>query len=115
MKVKVTRTFRDKYTGELHKKGDCLEITKERHAEIQSVGNFVYQLAQNAAETVEAADAINPLTDEGNAAESPSDGFDSMNVKELKEYAEKAYKLTFKAGTKKAVIIETLRRMEHGR
>ena len=115
MKVKVTRKFRDKYTRELYKKGDVLEITEERHAEIMSVGNFVYQIAQNAAETVETIDAINPPTEEQNAAETPSDGFDIMSVRELKEYAEVTYKLTFKTGTKKAEIIETLRRMEHGK
>lgn len=114
MKVKVTRKFRDKYTGELHRKGDCLEITEERYAEIMSVGNFVYQIAQNAAENEESSDATNPSCEAQNAAEPPSDGFEDMNIKELKEYADKAYKLTFKTGTKKAEIIDTLRRKEQG-
>ena len=114
MKVKVTRKFRDKYTGELHVKGDCLEITEERYAEIMHAGNFVCQIAQMPAETVETPDATIPSSDEQNIAESPSDGFDIMSVRELKEYADKAYKLTFKNGTKKAEIIDTLRRKEQG-
>ena len=91
MKVKVTRKFRDKYTGELHVKGDCLEITEERYAEIMHAGNFVCQIAQMPAETVETPDATIPSSDEQNIAESPSDGFDIMSVRELKEYADKAY------------------------
>ena len=44
-----------------------------------------------------------------------ADGFDEMSIRELKEYADKAYKLTFKGNMKKAEIIEELRRMEqHG-
>lgn len=114
MKVKVTRKFRDKYTGELHAKGDCLEITEERYAEIMSAGDFVYQIAQMPAETVETIDATNPSSEEQTAAETPSDDFESMSIRELKEYADKAYKLTFKNGTKKAEIIDTLRRKEQG-
>lgn len=118
MKVKVTRRFRDKYTGEVYKKGDCIEITEERYNEIMSVGKFVFKIAQSDAESVSNDDA-NTLSDEAeetptNEPEPPSDGFDIMSVRELKEYADVTYKLTFKGGTKKAEIIETLRRMERG-
>ena len=119
MKVKVIRKFRDKYTGELHRKGDFLEITEERYAEIMSVGNLVRQVAQNDAQNT-SSDSANILSNEAeetptNDSAKPSDGFDIMSVRELKEYADVAHKLTFKAGTKKAEIIETLRRMENGK
>lgn len=119
MKVKVTRTFRDKHTGERHRKGDLLDITEERYAEIMSVGDFVYQIAQNDALSVDdnepntlSNDAKETLSGDSGAS---GDGFDIMSVRELKEYADVTYKLTFKAGTKKAEIIETLRRMENGK
>lgn len=93
MKVKVTHKFKDKYTEETHYKGEVLEITDERYQEIMSAGNFVQIVPEEAA----------------------SDGFDEMSIRELKEYADKAYKLTFKGGMKKAEIIEVLRRREtHG-
>lgn len=118
MKVKVTRKFRDKYTGEIHKKGDFLEITEERYNEIMSVGNLVYKITQKDSEKplgrsmIENTkkDAETPTNDSG----ASGDGFDVMSVRELKEYADVTHKLTFKAGTKKAEIIETLRRMERG-
>ena len=112
MLVKVIRKFRDKYTGDHYKKGDILEITEERYAEIMTVGELVLQIAQKPAAGAENDATINPSTEEQNVAETPSDGFDVMSVKELKEYADKAYKLTFKSGTKKAEIIEELRRLE---
>ena len=119
MIVKVTRRFRDKYTGEIYLKGNLLEITKERYDEIMSVGNFVYQIEQKDAEDV-SADSAKSLSNEAaetptNEPDAPSDGFDIMSVRELKEYADQTHKLTFKAGTKRAEIIETLRRMEHGK
>ena len=118
MKVKVTRKFRDKYTGELHKKGDLLEITEERYNEIMSVGSFVYKFAQDDVESV-SSDDVNILSSEAaetstNDYGTPDDGLGAMSVRELKEYADKTYKLTFKGGMKKAEIIETLRRMERG-
>ena len=116
MKVKVTRKFTDKYTGELYNKGDLLEITEERYKEILSVGEFVFKIAQDNAKSASADDA-NTLSND--AEETPTDdssasqdGFELMSVRELKEYADKTYKLTFKGGMKKAEIIETLRKME---
>lgn len=119
MKVKVTRKFRDKYTGEIYKKGDLLEITEERYAEIMSVGNFVFKIAQNDALSV-SSDEVNTLSSEAeetltNDSAQSGDGFDIMSVRELKEYADKVYKLTFGRNVKKAEIIETLRRMENGK
>lgn len=116
MKVKVTRKFTDKYTGAIYNKGDFLEITEERYKEIMSVGNFVLKIAQNEAQSVEASDVNTPSDN----AEEPvrndfatsDDGFDIMSVRELKEYADRVHKLTFKGGTKKAEIIEMLRKME---
>lgn len=122
MKVKVTRIFRDKYTGERYAKGAVLDITEERYEEITRVGRFVQRIAQNAqndATTIDKPDTINVSNEEENNSETPTeratDAFEEMSVRELKEYADKAYKMTFKAGTKKAEIIEALRRMEHGR
>ena len=97
MRVKVTRNFKDKYTGQNHAKGDVLEISMERYEEIKAVGDFVFPINE----------------DEQNDAR--ADGFDEMSIRELKEYADKAYKLTFKGSMKKAEMIEELRRMEkHG-
>jgi hypothetical protein len=90
MKVKVTHKFKDKHTGILYAKGEVLEITGERYQEIASAGNFVQIIPDDAA----------------------SDGFDEMSIRELKEYADQTYKLTFKGGMKKSEIIEVLRRRE---
>lgn len=119
MKVKVTRKFTDKYTKELYSKGDVLDITEERYAEILSVGNLVFPIAQDDAKSV-SVDNMNTLSNDDeetltNDSAKPSDGFDEMSVAELKEYADKAHKLTFKGGTKKTEMIEILRRMEHGK
>lgn len=119
MKVKVTHMFRDKYTRELYRKGDVLDITEERYAEILCIGNFVFPIAQDNALSVDDENANTLSTDEketlsGDSAK-PSDGFDIMSVRELKEYADVTHKLTFKAGTKRAEIVEALRRMENGK
>ena len=118
MKVKVTRKFTDKYTGAHYRRGDVLDITEERYNEIMRVGNLVFRIAQNDAQNV-CSEEMNTLSNK--AEETPTndsgtsgDGFDIMSVRELKEYADKAHKLTFGRGTKKAEIIETLRRMERG-
>lgn len=93
MKVKVTHKFKDKHTGKTYIKGDILDISDERHQEISSVGNFVQIVPEDVS----------------------NDGFDEMSIRELKEYADNAYKLTFKGNMKKSEIIEELRRREaHG-
>lgn len=119
MKVKVTHRFRDKHTNVLYQRGQVLVISEERYDEIMKAGNFVQKIAQEGAETPEGAKATNSAIDGVNAAETvsesaetPDDGFDTMSVAELKEYADKTYKLAFKSGMKKAEIIHTLRRME---
>lgn len=119
MKVKVTHKFTDKYTGEQYNQGDVLEISEERYTEIMSVGQLVCRIGEDG---VSGNGSEKPNNLSGDEAEAPrndstpfGDGFDIMSVRELKEYADATYKMTFKAGTKKAEIIETLRRMEHGR
>lgn len=118
MKVKVIHKFTDKYTGEHYSKGDVLYITKERFEEILSVAPLVQLIAQDDVEAPSAGDATNTSNDTEEPTETDSsasdDAFDTMSVRELKEYADKAYKMTFKSGTKKSEIIDTLRRMERG-
>lgn len=41
MRVKVLRTFVDKHTGKLHKKGKEMEVSKERFEEINSTAHGV--------------------------------------------------------------------------
>lgn len=41
MKAKVLKLFKDKHSGELHRKGTTITISKERYEEILSVGPFV--------------------------------------------------------------------------
>lgn len=118
MKAKVIRKFRDKYTNEIYQRGQVLELTEARYKEIMLKGKFVFRIA--------ADDAVAPVSDDANkcandteetpenAADALTDGFDAMSMRELKEYADKTYKLTFGRGTKKAEIIEALRRMEQG-
>jgi hypothetical protein len=116
LKAKVLHKFTDKYTGEHYRQGDVLDITEARYKEILSVAPLVYAIAQDDAETPSADDATNVSTNAEETAETasdaPSDGFDIMSVRELKEYADRAYKVTFKGGMKKAEIIEELRRLE---
>ena len=104
MRVKVTHKFKDRHTGDIHYKGDVLEISMERYEEIKNVGDFVIPINEDKEEVHEDA-----------PDDAHTDGFDEMSIRELKEYADKAYKMAFKNGMKKAEIIEELRRMEqHG-
>ena len=41
MKAKVLKKFIDKHTGKVHNVGDTITISKERYAEILSVGKLV--------------------------------------------------------------------------
>ena len=83
-----------------------LEISDERYQEIEDVGNFVMRITEDDNENA---------SGEETHPETPTDAFDEMSIRELKEYAEKAYKLTFKGSMKKSEIIEELRRREmHG-
>lgn len=41
MKIKVTTEFTDKYTGELHRVRDEMEVSVQRVNEILSVGAFI--------------------------------------------------------------------------
>ncbi|MGN0488040.1 MAG: hypothetical protein ACI4HO_02125 [Ruminococcus sp.] len=47
MWVKVKKPFKDIHTGKLHKKGDKLNISKERNEEILSKGDFVEPCDKN--------------------------------------------------------------------
>lgn len=75
MKVKVLRTFKDKYTKDLHKADEILDMTKERIAEINgtSLGAFV--------EVIDAA-----IKDDA------KDEDDATKEKELKDKREKSAK-----------------------
>lgn len=116
IKVKVIRKFRDKYTGEKYVRGDLLEVDEHRYSELIAAGNFVFRIEQDASEIDSDNDVINESSENEEAAEtlseSVSDGLEEMTVRELKEYADKTYKLTFGNGVKKAEIIEKLRQME---
>lgn len=93
MRVKVTHKFKDKHTGKTYIQGELLDISEERHQEIANAGNYVQIVPEDVS----------------------NDGFDEMSIRELREYADKAYKLTFKGNMKKAEMIEELRRIEkHG-
>lgn len=48
MKVRVLRTFKDKHTGEYHKKGEVLTVTKKRFEEILKVAPLVEKLDEEA-------------------------------------------------------------------
>lgn len=116
MKVKVLHKFTDKHTGEQYHRGDVLDITAERYNEIMLVGRLVYKIEQDNVQSVP-VESVNTLSN--NEVETPrndsaqsGDGFDIMSMRELREYANAAHKLTFKVGTKKAEIIETLRMLE---
>jgi len=116
LKVKVVHKFKDKHTGKHYVRGDVLEITEERYKEIIEVGKLVYPIAQNDALSVSAEDT-NTLSNDSeeplrNDSATSGDGFDIMSVRELREYADATYKLTFGRGTKKADMIEELRRLE---
>lgn len=41
MKAKVLKSFKDKHTGELHKKGSTITVSKDRYEEILTAGPFV--------------------------------------------------------------------------
>lgn len=116
MKVKVLHKFTDKHTGEQYRRGDVLDITEERYREIMRVANLVYKIDAEDVLGVSSG-SVNTLSSESvetseNDSGAFGDGFEQMTVRQLKEYADKAYKLTFGTGTKKAEIIEELRRME---
>ena len=54
MKVKVTRDFIDKYTGDLHRVGETFECSEDRLVEIQSVlPDLVQKVADTAPAPVE--------------------------------------------------------------
>ena len=50
MKVKVLKTFQDKYTGEIYKAGETITVSKERFEEILTVDKLVEEAAEEVAE-----------------------------------------------------------------
>lgn len=116
MIAKVICTYRDKHTLELHKRGEVVTLTEERYSELMAAGNYVFRITQKTPENVPEIDTINVSPECADASETAvdasGDAFDEMSMRELREYADKTYKLTFKVGTKKADIIEKLRNME---
>lgn len=112
MYAKVTREFVDKHTKEIHKVGSVFECSEVRFAEIQAV-------SPRLAMRVEMPSEDNAGDLSGKAAEKAAGGINAlekplerMTVRELREYADKAHKLTFGAGTTKAKMIEEIRRFE---
>ena len=47
MRVKVTHKFKDRHTGDIHYKGDVLEISMERYEEIKDAGDFVFPIDED--------------------------------------------------------------------
>lgn len=94
MKVKVLRTFKDKYTKDLHKADEILDMTKERIAEINgtSLGAFVEVID----DAVKGADSANevpevkvPSADEETDVKGEDD---TTKEKELKDKREESAK-----------------------
>ena len=44
MRVKVLKKFKDKYSGEIHKAGKVMTISKERYSEILKVAPLVEEV-----------------------------------------------------------------------
>lgn len=44
MKVKVLKEFKDKYSGELHKVGEVMTVSKDRYDEILTVAPLVEEV-----------------------------------------------------------------------
>lgn len=44
MKAKVLKQFRDKHSGEIHKEGATITISKDRYREILTVGPLVEEI-----------------------------------------------------------------------
>ena len=53
MKVKVLKTFKDKYTGNIYKADEVIEITKTRFDEILAVDVLVEELAEETEDLVQ--------------------------------------------------------------
>ena len=56
MKVKVIEIFRDKYTNEVYKINDEIEITEERFKEINQKHKYVEKIVENKKENKKKAD-----------------------------------------------------------
>lgn len=47
MKVKVLKKFKDKYNGKVYKVDDVITVSKERYAEILTVGKLVEEFKED--------------------------------------------------------------------
>lgn len=56
MKVKVLIKFKDKYTGEIHKKDKVFDVTEERYHEILEKGELVKAIEELEAPEVASAE-----------------------------------------------------------
>lgn len=99
MKVKVLKKFRDKHTKVLNKKGDIIEISKERVEEINSTSHGV--LVREIKEDGTPSDYLDKY-------EGTEDYYNELTKKELRDIAEeKGIKFSSKT-TKKEMIKELL-------
>lgn len=71
MKAKVLKQFKDKYTKELYKKGQVIEVTNERYEEINSTAHGI----------------LVKVIEEINAEPGQKVNFEDMTKKEIIEYA----------------------------
>ena len=46
MKVKVLKSFKDKYTGKIYKEGETITVSKERSEEILTVDKLVEEVVE---------------------------------------------------------------------
>lgn len=118
MFVKVTKKFKDKYTNEVRNQGDVFECTDARFAEIQEAGKragkcYAMRLEEKEGAGEDAAVGVGKAPEGGaEAASAPGKALEDMSARELREYADKAHKLTFGAKASKAEMIEAIRRAE---
>ena len=123
MRVEITKTFKDKYTGKMRRVGDICEMTEERYAEIAGVGDYVALIAEDGAGEPENVGVIDSVLEPENAVEMaleateavPVPELEDMTVAELKEYGKTMFDLEFERGMKKAEIIAVIRVKEEER
>lgn len=77
MKVKVIKNFKDKHTGEFHKTGKVMNISKKRYEEILTVGKLVEEYK----ETVDVV-ATDNVPDDAEVAEGVDVDADEVVIKD---------------------------------
>lgn len=101
MLCKVLRPFKDKYTGDTYRTGELFECTEERLAEILTVGRLVEIVPGNQSNSC-------------NAEDGDRQRFEGMTVHELREYADKHFKLTFSNKARKVDMIAAILERKRG-